>query len=272
MFLNVALHIFAMLQYSYFDVALHSFFICLRCCTRSVFMLLGQGGAVGEWGDAESGVLFYSRAPDVRALGLLFFLSWCILVSIKWVVFFSILFSVFSQFFLVLVFIIGDTLSMAKRAETVADSSPCGGWTLEHDAGHLISATGASDACPPAGRAPCPTARRGVPGREATVHVPQCALEPHQGRRTVLHHVPRCRRRRVKRKAKKRTPTTGSDAGSDLTCETAGSPERSRRSDLHVRYVRDPIGGCARPLGSWAPYLMRFDYPSRAIHSIITTS
>jgi hypothetical protein len=110
---------------------------------------------------------------------------------------------------------------MAKRAETVADSSPCGGWTLEHDAGHLISATGASDACPPAGRAPCPTARRGVPGREATVHVPQCALEPHQRRRAILHHVPRCRRRRVKRKAKKRTAAGSKKLGTPDTIAAA---------------------------------------------------
>jgi hypothetical protein len=31
--LDVALYNFVMLQYLYFDVALHSFFICLQCCT-----------------------------------------------------------------------------------------------------------------------------------------------------------------------------------------------------------------------------------------------
>ena len=92
-----------MLQYSYFDVALQSFSIRLRCYTWSVFVLLGQERVWGTgwrrgqtssvlfsrrsgWVWEESGVQFYScggrvglwrarrpdasHAPNVPALGL----------------------------------------------------------------------------------------------------------------------------------------------------------------------------------------------------------
>jgi hypothetical protein len=40
-FFDVALYIFTILQHSYSDVAPHSFSINLRCCTWSIFVLLG---------------------------------------------------------------------------------------------------------------------------------------------------------------------------------------------------------------------------------------
>jgi hypothetical protein len=47
---------FLMLQYMFFDVALHSFFhICLRCCTWNVSCSLGQG-VVGEQCALRNGI------------------------------------------------------------------------------------------------------------------------------------------------------------------------------------------------------------------------
>jgi hypothetical protein len=72
-FLNIALHIFSMLQYIIFDVALHSFACCsiyvsmlqntvhifLRYCTLKCFVLLGQrsGGERGALGNGDRGAV-----------------------------------------------------------------------------------------------------------------------------------------------------------------------------------------------------------------------
>jgi len=69
------LHFFVILQYFIPDVALHSFFICLQCCTWSVsysFGIRARWGNGVRWGTEDKGEFRSIRAGalDVRALEL----------------------------------------------------------------------------------------------------------------------------------------------------------------------------------------------------------
>jgi hypothetical protein len=77
MFFDVARHDFAVLQFLYSNVALHSLSICLRCCTWSIFVLLGQGCGRGtgtrvRWGSRgqrRNGRNFYFRSISIHGVG-----------------------------------------------------------------------------------------------------------------------------------------------------------------------------------------------------------